>query len=166
MPESAEWSALKHLSPVFLSYILSFMYVGIYWNNHHHLLHATKHISAGIMWSNHVLLFCLSLVPFATAWMGENHFALNTVIVYGISLLLCGVAYTILQYSISRCHQHDPHLIQVLKRTKIKGYISVIGYLSAILLAFLHPNIAVAIYFLVGLTWLIPDKNIETALKE
>ena len=165
VPESAEWSALKHLLPVFISYILSFMYVGIYWNNHHHLLHATKHISAGIMWSNHALLFFLSLVPFATAWMGKNHFALNTVIVYGISLFLCGVAYMILQLNISKSHQNDTHIIQAMERTRIKGYISVVGYLTAICIAFIHPAISIVIYVLVGLAWLIPDKNIEKALR-
>lgn len=166
MPHTSEWSALKELIPVFISYVFSFTYVGIYWNNHHHLLHATKHISAGIMWSNHALLFFLSLVPFGTAWMGENHFAKNTVIVYSVILLLCGFAYNVLQQMISACHTADPHIIKAMERTKNKGYISLFGYLIAIPLAFVHPYISCVIFVLIGIAWFIPDKNIEKALRE
>lgn len=166
MPHSADWSALKELLPVFLSYVISFIYVGIYWNNHHHLLHATKHISAGIMWSNHALLFFLSLVPFGTAWMGENHFAQNTVILYSVILLMCGVAYNILQRMIVACHTADAHLVKALDRTKIKGYFSLISYIAAIPLSYVNPYISCSIFVLVAIAWFIPDKNIEKALKE
>ena len=165
-PHGAEWSDLKELLPVFLSYVISFTYVGIYWNNHHHLLHATKHVSAGIMWSNLILLFFLSLIPFGTAWMGENHFARNPVIVYAILLLMCGIAYTILQEMISICHTVDAHLVAAMNRTKIKGYFSLVCYLLAIPLAYMNPYISCGIFVLVGLVWFIPDKNIERALKE
>lgn len=166
MPHSAEWAALKELIPIFLSYVLSFIYVGIYWNNHHHLLHATKHISAGIMWSNLNLLFWLSLVPFATAWMGENHFATNTVVLYAILLLLCGFSYMVLQNAITGCHKMDAQLVRALERTRIKGYISIISYALAVGIAFLNPMLSCGIFAAVAVAWLIPDKNIERALKE
>lgn len=165
MPHSAEWSALKELIPIFISYVISFTYIGIYWNNHHHLLHATKHISAGIMWSNMALLFFLSLVPFGTAWMGENHFAKNTVILYAVILLMCGFAYSILQRMISICHTADPHLVKAMERTKIKGYVSLVGYLLAIPMAFVNPYISCGIFVAIGIAWFIPDKNIEKALR-
>ena len=166
VPHGDGIEAIKPLLPVFISYVLSFINVGIYWNNHHHLLHATKHISAGIMWSNHVLLFFLSLVPFGTAWMGENHFAKNTVILYAVLLLMCGVAYNILQRMISSCHIAEPHILKAMERTKIKGYFSLISYTAAIPLAYVNPYISCAIFVLVAVAWFIPDKNIEKALKE
>lgn len=166
VPHSTEWSALKELIPVFISYIMSFAFIGIYWNNHHHLLHATKHISGGIMWANLNLLFWLSLIPFSTGWMGENNFNANAVILYAIILLLCGIAYTILQRTISNCHKMDERLIHALERTKIKGYFSLISYTSAIPLAYISPIISCIIFVIVSLAWTIPDKNIEKALHE
>jgi uncharacterized membrane protein len=166
MPHSTEWSALRELIPVFISYILSFAYIGIYWNNHHHLIHATKHISGGIMWANLNLLFWLSLVPFATAWMGENHFDKNTVVLYAILLLVCGTAYNILQRTITSCHKLDETLKQALERTRIKGNISLISYLASIAIAFYSPFISCIIFVLVAIAWLMPDKNIERAIKE
>lgn len=161
MPHSSDWSALKELIPVFFSYVLSFIYVGIYWNNHHHLLHATKVISGGIMWANLNLLFWLSLLPFATSWMGENHFERNTVILYTINLFLCGAAFMVLQTVISSCHKTDLHVKEALERTKIKGYFSVIGYALAIPLAFINPYFSCVIFILIAIAWVIPDKNIE-----
>lgn len=165
-PESAEWSTLKGLIPVFLSYVISFIYVGIYWNNHHHLLHATKHISSGIMWANMSLLFFLSLIPFSSAWMGENHFEQNTVIFYAIILFMCALAYTFLQKMIVHCHSEESYLIEAMERTKIKGYFSAVGYILAIPFAFINTKISCAIFVIVALAWFIPDKNIERALKE
>lgn len=166
MPHSAEWISLKALFPKFISYIISFMYVAIYWNNHHHLLHATKKISSGIMWANLNLLFWLSLVPFATSWMGENHFEKNPVILYTIILLACAITFSILQYIISSCHKTDIQIKQALQSTKIKGYISVVGYILAILLAFVNPYISCLIVFLVAVAWVVPSKDIEKALSE
>lgn len=160
IPMDSNWNSLFKLYPVFISYILSFLYVGIYWNNHHHLLHVTKHINALIMWNNHLLLFFLSLIPFGTAWMGEHHFEQNTVIVYGIILLMCAISFMFLQLSISKCH-HDQKVVEVLQSTKLKGYISIIGYILAIALAFFQPYLSFVIYLLVGISWLIPDKAIE-----
>lgn len=165
-PHSADWSALKELIPVFLSYVLSFIYISIYWNNHHHLLHATKSISVGIMWANLNLLFWLSLLPFATSWMGENHFERNPVILYTAILMICGIAFAILQFIISSCHKTDLQIKQALEKTKIKGYISVVGYALAIPLAFVHPYISCIIVILVAISWIIPDKGIEKALSE
>ena len=121
VPEGADWQALKPLLPVFLSYALSFIFIGIYWNNHHHLMHLVKHISAGIMWANLNLLFWLSLVPFATGWLGENHFQPFPVALYAVLLDLCGVAYTILQSTIERCHKDDARLKDIMQRQRGKG---------------------------------------------
>lgn len=165
MPDDANWSSLQPLIPVFLSYVLSFIYVGIYWNNHHHLLHVTKHVSAGIMWANLNLLFWLSLVPAATGWMGKNSFAKNTLIVYAILLLICGASYSILQRTITSCHTMDKQLKDVLKKTETKAYFSIIAYIIAIPMAFIHPFISCALFAVVAVAWFLPDKNIENALK-
>jgi uncharacterized membrane protein len=166
VPHGVEWNSLRPLIPVFYSYILSFLFVGIYWGNHHHLLHTVKHVSWRIMWANMHLLFWLSLVPFATGWMGENHFAQNTVIMYAIVLFFCGVGFTILQLSIQREHPDNPQLISAYGKLRRKGIFSLIGYLSAIPLALVNTTISALIFLSIAITWLIPDRNIEKAVTD
>ncbi len=158
-PHGTDWVSLKPLVPVFISYVMSFLFVGVYWGNHHHLLHTVKRMSAGIMLSNLHLLFWLSMVPFATAWMGENHFEAITVAVYAGLLCTCGLAYTILQKSIEACHRDDMRLKRVMKSHTKKGIGSVIAYLSAIPLAYVEPYISVGIFIAVAIWWLVPDRN-------
>jgi uncharacterized membrane protein len=162
-PEGTEWSALEPLVPVFLTYALSFLYLGIYWNNHHHLLQATTHITGGILWANMNLLFWLSLFPFATGWMGENHAATVPTIAYGLVLLLAGVAYYILQSVIVRSEGPDSKLAAALGRD-LKGKISPVVYSVAIVIAFVSPAVALALYVVVAAMWLIPDRRIERRL--
>jgi|SRR5262245_40208806 len=164
-PHEATFAALRPLVPVFLAYVLSFVYLGIYWNNHHHLLHAASRIAGGVLWPNLHLLFWLSLVPFTTAWMGETGFTPVPTAVYGVVLLMAGVAWTILQSAIVR---HDgPHsrLADVIG-SDLKGKISAASYLAAIPLAFVHQFIADAIYVSVALAWLIPDRRFEKSLTQ
>jgi uncharacterized membrane protein len=165
IPHSSQWAELYALIPVFISYFMSFVFVGIYWGNHHHLLHSVKQISSGIIWANINLLFWLSLVPFATGWMGENHFESNTVALYGILLLLCGVAFTFLQKSVEKNSHDIEKLKEAFKNLNKKGIVSTIGYASSIPLAYYNPIISGAIFLAVALMWIIPDKNIEKALK-
>ena len=150
---------------MFLSYVLSFLYVGIYWNNHHHLFHSTQHVSGGILWANLHLLFWLSLLPFATGWMGENHFTPVPTATYGVVLLMAALAYFILQLAIVA--RHGPHslLARALGRDW-KGKLSLVVYLVAIPLSFLNPWISNALYLLVALAWFIPDRRIERAMTE
>ena len=164
-PEGANWLALKSLAPVFMSYVLSFIFIGIYWNNHHHLMHLVKHISAGIMWANLNLLFWLSLVPFATAWVGENHFEPFPVALYAILFDLCGVAYTILQITIERCHKEETRLIDIMQRQRGKGMGSVFLYTAAIPLAYVNTLISGILFVMVAIMWFIPDKKIERLAK-
>lgn len=164
-PHDASWHALQHLLPVWGSYVISFMMIAIYWGNHHHLLHAIDHINGKILWANTHLLFWLSLIPFATAWMGENNFAQNTVILYAIVLNFCGIAYFILLTAIKNLHSNNEKLLLLLKQQTRKGIKSVIAYCVAIGTAFIHPLIAGAIFILVGFMWLMPDRNIEKILK-
>lgn len=163
VPHGVEAAALKPLLPVFLSYVLSFLYVGIYWNNHHHLLHATKHVSGAILWANLHLLFWLSLLPFATGWMGENHVASLPTAAYGFVLLMAGVAYYLLQWAIIANQGRDSLLKAALGRDW-KGKMSVVLYACALPLAFVRPWSANAVYVSVALMWLIPDRRIERAL--
>jgi uncharacterized membrane protein len=160
VPHSTDLAALAPLIPVFLSYVLSFVFVGIYWNNHHHMLHAVRHISGGVMWANLHLLFWLSLVPFATGWMGENHFAAKPVALYGVVLLMCGIAYTILLRRLIGLHGSDSGLARVVGRD-VKGHASLACYVLAIALAFVEHRISIALYVLVALIWLIPDRRME-----
>ncbi|MFN0274327.1 MAG: TMEM175 family protein [Chitinophagales bacterium] len=166
IPHSTEWHALLGIWPTFASYIMSFIFVGIYWGNHHHTIHTVKRISGKLIWANMHLLFWLSIIPFSTGWMGENHFAQNTVILYGINLLLCAVAYWIMQQVISSQHEHSTALIEALEKQKQKGYISLTCYLAAIPAAFIHPLISAGIFVFVAILWVIPDKNIEKVLKD
>ena len=160
----ATLETLRPLLPVFLSYTLSFVYVGIYWNNHHHLFHATRHVNGAIMWANLHLLFWLSLVPFVTGWMGENHFTAIPAALYGIMLFMAAIAYTILQYAILAKQGNDSLLAQALG-SDLKGKISVVFYVVAIPAALMHQQwISYCCYLLVALMWLIPDKRIERVL--
>jgi uncharacterized membrane protein len=163
VPHGADIQALEALLPVFLSYVLSFLYVGIYWNNHHHMFQATKRVSGGILWANLHLLFWLSLFPFFTAWIGENHLASTPTAAYGLVLLMAGVAYYILQYLII-VEQGSNSLLAAAIGRDFKGKLSPLAYLTAIPLAFVSPWIATAIYTAVALAWLIPDRRIERIL--
>jgi uncharacterized membrane protein len=163
VPHGATLADLQPLLPVFLSYVLSFVFVGIYWNNHHHMLHACRQISAGVLWANLYLLFWLSLMPFATGWMGENHFEALPTAVYGGVLLMAGFAYLLLQRAIIRANGPDSVLARAVGRDW-KGMLSSVGYIVAIPAAFVRPWIAEAIYVLVALSWFIPDQRIERQL--
>lgn len=163
VPHGADFESLKPLIPIFISYVLSFLYLGIYWNNHHHMLHTVKKVSGGILWANLHLLFWLSLVPFVTDWMGANHFAPIPVALYGVVLLMAALAYYILQLQILKFHGQDSVLAKAVGRD-IKGKMSLILYFSAIFLSFLNEWIAFGIYELVALIWLTPDKRIERVL--
>jgi uncharacterized membrane protein len=162
-PHASELDALEPLLPVFLSYVLSFIYVGIYWNNHHHMFHSTKHVSGGILWANLHLLFWLSLFPFTTGWMGENHLAPTPTAVYGFVLLMAAIAYYILQRAII-AHQGSDSLLASAIGQDWKGKLSPVLYLSAIPLAFVQPWISSSLYVFVALLWLIPDRRIERVL--
>ena len=159
-PHSAEWSQLLKLLPIFLSYVLSFIYIGIYWNNHHHLLQAATRVSGSILWANMHLLFWLSLVPFTTAWMGENHFEAAPSMLYGVSLLMPALAYYILQQILLRSEGGNSVLARALEGD-FKGKISPLLYLAGIVAAYFSPVISNAIYVLVALIWLAPDRRIE-----
>jgi uncharacterized membrane protein len=136
VPHGTQWADLAALGPVFLSYVLSFVYVGIYWNNHHHMLHAVKHVSGGVLWANMHLLFWLSLIPFSTGWMGENHFVELPVAVYAFNLLMCALAYTVLQARIIKLHGEDSTLAHAVG-SDYKGKVSLVSYVLAIPLALL-----------------------------
>lgn len=165
VPHGAEWANLVKLLPVFLSYVLSFIYVAIYWNNHHHLMHTCHRIDAAILWANAHLLFWLSLIPFATGWMGENHFAKLPTAVYGVSLLMPAIAYYLLQRAIIRKNGADGALAKALGND-LKGKLSPVAYLTGIALAFYWPWLSLAIYVGVALVWLVPDRRIEKVLAE
>ena len=162
-PHDASFAALVHILPVFLSYVLSFIYIAIYWNNHHHMLHMVRHVNGGILWANMHLLFWLSLVPFTTAWMAENHFARLPAAVYGVVLLLAAVAYFILQGGIIRSQGPESPLARAVGSDR-KGKISILLYMMAIGLAFLNGPLAILFYSLVALIWLVPDRRIERHL--
>ena len=159
-PTGANLSLLRPLTPVFLSYILSFVLVGIYWSNHHHLFQVVERVSGGVLWANLHLLFWLSLIPFATAWMGENHFAAMPVAVYGVVLVFAAIAYFILTRALLRIHTPDSTLAIALGRD-FKGKISIMIYLAAICLTFVRPWLGAALYVLVEIVWLVPDRRIE-----
>jgi uncharacterized membrane protein len=164
VPHGTDPADLLPIVPVFLSYLLSFIYLGIYWNNHHHLLHATQRVTGAILWANLHLLFWLSLIPFVTAWMGENHFASTPTALYGFILLMAAVAYWILQRVII-ADQGDQSILSRAVGTDLKGKLSPAIYAAAILLAFYDERIAQALYTLVALMWLIPDRRIMRAIQ-
>jgi uncharacterized membrane protein len=155
---------LKPLLSIFMSYVLSFVYIGIYWNNHHHLMHVVHKVSGAVLWSNIHLLFWLSLVPFATAWMGENHFSKWPVILYGFILMMAGVAYYILAHCLTGIHGKDSALAQALGKDK-KGLLSIILYIAGIGFSFLNPWIGFSIYIIVAAIWFIPDRRIEKKIE-
>jgi uncharacterized membrane protein len=165
VPHGEDFAALQPLLPVFLSYVLSFIYVGIYWNNHHHLLKAAGRVTAGIMWANMHLLFWLSLFPFATGWMGENHFAPLPTAVYGVVLFLAAIAYYILQSLIVAQQGPDSKLAASIG-SDMKGKLSPILYVAAVVLAYKFPRAACGIYVFVALMWLVPDRRIERVVEE
>jgi uncharacterized membrane protein len=164
-PEGPGFASLRPLVPVFMSYVLSFIYLGIYWNNHHHLIATVENVSGAILWANLHLLFWLSLVPFVTAWMGVDHFAPETLAAYGSVMLMAAIAYYILQKTILHQHGRDSALAQALG-SDLKGKISPALYLIAIPSAFLNGWISGGIYVLIAFIWLVPDKRIERRLKK
>jgi len=166
MPEDASWAALGKMAPVFMSYLLSFVFVGIYWGNHHHLLHTVKHVNPAIIWSNMNLLFWLSLIPLATGWMGHTHFAPNTIAVYALLLLVCGISFTILQFCIVRGTKLTPELREAFTGLRTKDIFSAMAYAAAVPLAFYNTTICGVLFVLVAIAWLVPDRKIEQALKK
>ncbi|MBC3862593.1 DUF1211 domain-containing protein [Undibacterium jejuense] len=165
VPHGVELSVLWPLFPVFLSYVLSFIYVGIYWNNHHHMLHTCRKVTGGILWANLHLLFWLSLIPFATGWVGENHFTASPTALYGFVLLMSAIAYFILQQTIIASQGPD----SVLKKAvgnDWKGKISPVIYFSAMVIAYLEPWLSMALYVIAALMWFVPDRRIEHVLHE
>ena len=164
VPEGETFADLKAIIPVFFSYILSFIYIGIYWNNHHHMMHTVKAVTGSILWANLHLLFWLSLVPFVTGWMGENHFAAMPVALYGVILLMAAIAYFVLQTTIIKNHGPDSILSRAIGKD-VKGKISPVLYLAAIFSTWINPWISGGIYILVAFMWLIPDRRIEIIMK-
>jgi uncharacterized membrane protein len=165
VPHGTDFADLRPLAPVFLSYVLSFIYLGIYWNNHHHLLHAARQVDGRIMWANLHLLFWLSLVPFVTGWMGENHFAALPVALYGLVLLMAAVSYTLLVRALVARHGKDSLLSKAIG-SDVKGNLSLAAYVLAILVASTNRWIACALYVAVALVWLVPDLRIERVLAD
>jgi uncharacterized membrane protein len=163
VPHGAEFDALQPLLPVLLCYVLSFIYVGIYWSNHHHLLQVVTQVDGPILWANLHLLFWLSLLPFVTGWMGENHFTAWPVALYGVVLLMAGIAYFILTQALIRRHGRDSDLAKAVGRDR-KGKVSVLVYAVAIPLAFVYPGLACALYVAMSILWVIPDRRIEHVL--
>ena len=163
-PEGADWAALQPLVPVLCTYVLSFVYLGIYWNNHHHMLHAAERVNGKVLWANLHLLFWLSLVPFATGWVGHNHSAAVPTAVYGMVFLLAAIAYTILQTTLIKQHGVDSRLRGAVGNDT-KGKLSMLLYASAIPIAFVNQWISDALYVVVALIWLVPDPRIERTFK-
>jgi uncharacterized membrane protein len=164
-PHEPELAAARSLIPVFLSYVLSFVFVGIYWNNHHHLLQAVRRVNGKVLWANLHLLFWLSLIPFVTSWLGETHFAAGPVAAYGAVMLLAGLAYFILTHVLIRHHGRDSELAAAVG-ADFKGRISLALYAVAIPASFYSPAAACGLYVLVAAIWLVPDRRIETALSD
>ena len=164
VPHRTDFEALRPLLPTFLSYVLSFVYIGIYWNNHHHLMHTVQQVSAPIMWANLHLLFWQSLIPFVTGWMGENHFASLPTALYGVVLLMAAIAYLILQEAILATQGRGSVLAGAIGRDR-KGKISLVCYVVAIVVSFANQWLADALYVLVAVMWFIPDRRIERALQ-
>ncbi|HEU0229047.1 MAG TPA: TMEM175 family protein [Burkholderiaceae bacterium] len=163
VPHAPTFGALLDVAPVFLSYVLSFVYVGVYWNNHHHMLHLADKIGGGVLWSNLHLLFWLSLLPFTTGWMGENHFAQATLFLYGVNLLCCAIAYGILQRSIICLQGPDSTLARAIGRD-IKGRISPVLYVLGVITSFISPWLSGAFYVGTACLWLVPDRRVEREL--
>ncbi|MGE5813846.1 MAG: TMEM175 family protein [Acidobacteriota bacterium] len=164
VPEGTDWNALRPLVPVFLTYVMSFVLLGIYWNNHHHMLHAARRVNGAILWANLHLLFWLSLIPFVTGWMGENHFAALPTAAYGVIMLGAAVAYTILQRTILAAEGPESPIARAIG-ADLKGWISLTCYATAIPMAFVNDTISDALFVLVALIWLIPDRRIESQFR-
>ena len=164
-PESSTIASLLPLIPVFLSYVLSFIYIGIYWNNHHHMFQVVKKIDGSVLWYNTMLLFWLSLIPFATSWIGGQSFSTIPIACYGFILLMCAISYTLLQNKIIKLEGNDSILHHAVEKDK-KGKISLACYISAIPLAFLSPVISEILYIFVALIWIVPDKRIENQINK
>jgi uncharacterized membrane protein len=164
LPSGADWDALRSIAPSFVAYVLSFVYMAIYWNNHHHLLHTVKRVDGAILWANSSLLFWLSLVPAATAWLGLNFLKPIPTAVYGIILLMPGISYMLLQMAILHRHGRTSLLAQAIGRD-IKGKLSPIFYAAGIAFAFVMPWISIALYVLVAAMWLVPDPRIARAVR-
>jgi uncharacterized membrane protein len=165
VPHGAELAQLQELWPIFFSYVLSFLYIGIYWNNHHHLLHTVKHVSAGILWANLHLLFWLSLVPFSTGWMGENHFGQWPVFVYAFNMFMAAISYTILVFRIKAAHGAGSDIDRAIG-SDTKGKISLAGYVAAMVASYFWPMLALSIAVAIAIMWFIPDRRIERILSE
>jgi uncharacterized membrane protein len=165
VPHSPDFMALGEIWPVFFSYVLSFAYIAIYWNNHHHLLHTVHQVKGSILWANMHLLFWLSLVPFFTAWMGENNFAPVPTALYGVNMTMAAFAYTILSRAIVAAEGADSILSRAIGKD-CKGLLSLAAYVAAVPLAFVSTAISIALYILVALVWVVPDKRIENVLKD
>ena len=165
VPKDSSFESLKPLIPVFLSYVLSFLYVGIYWNSHHHMLQAVKKVNGSVLWGNLFLLFWLSLIPFTTSWIGSQHFAAAPMSVYGFILLMCAVSYTLLQNQIIKLEGKDSILYKAVEKD-VKGKISLLCYISAVPLAFVSPWISGLLYTTVALMWIIPDTRIERQINK
>jgi len=165
VPQGADFEALRPVAPVFFTYVLSFVFVGIYWNNHHHLFHVVQRVNGNILWANLHLLFWLSLFPWLLGWMQAGHFTSWPTAMYGVALLMAAVAYTILTRTIVANQGHDSALAAALG-SDLKGKLSIVVYAAAIPLAFVHPRISDAFFVAVALMWLVPDRRIETKVKE
>jgi uncharacterized membrane protein len=159
-PHDVTLAAARPLVPVFLTYVLSYVYLGIYWNNHHHMLHVTERINGAVLWANLHLLFWLSLTPFVTGWMGENHFAAVPTAVYGAVMVCAAISYVILQGAIIRCQGPRSKLAALVKRD-IKGKLSITMYAAAVPMAFVNQMVSVALYVAVAVIWFVPDRRIE-----
>ncbi|HEX3084111.1 MAG TPA: TMEM175 family protein [Pyrinomonadaceae bacterium] len=164
VPSGSTLSALRPLAPVFLSYLLSFVFIGIYWSNHHHLLQVVEHVSGRVLWANLHLLFWLSLTPFVTAWVGQYYFASTPAALYGVVLLCAAIAYFILTRALLSIHAKDS-VLAIALGNDFKGKVSIVFYLLGIPLAFVRPWLAYAIYILVAVVWLVPDKRIERTIE-
>lgn len=164
VPEGGSFENLQPLVPKFLSYVLSFIYLGIYWNNHHHLFQAVEKVNGKVLWANLALLFMLSLIPFTTAWMGENHFGENPVALYGLNLLLCSVTFMLLEYAAVK-HEGATSKVGIALRNNTKEMTSSLLYIVGLILAYYVPTISIICYALVAILWLVPDSRIEKLLK-
>jgi uncharacterized membrane protein len=166
IPHGSEFADLTPLVPKFISYLMSFVFVGIYWGNHHHLMHTAHQVNSRIIWANMGLLFFLSLIPFTTGWMGENHFDHAPVALYAVNLLLCAITFYILQLSIMAGIRQSTKLTEALQKQRKKGNLTLVINITAIPCAFFYPIISAILFVVISILWLIPDKNIEKALKD
>lgn len=166
IPHGSAFADLAELLPVFISYVMSFVFVGIYWGNHHHLLHTAHRVTSKIIWGNMGLLFFLSLIPFSTGWMGENHFDELPVAVYAINLLFCAISFYVLQLAISSDLTHGTRLTEALGKQRKKANITLVINIAAIPCAFYYPIVSALLFVVISILWIIPDKNIEHALKD